>query len=138
MKIILTGHGETSIAMKGAIEMIFGKADNFYPVPFVMGEGLESLTRKIEDTISNFDETEEILVISDLFSGTPYNAAATLCLKKKVTDVIAGMSLPICLEVANFANTKKVSELVPFILGNSPSYTRALSQELNIQEEDDL
>lgn len=34
MKIVLIGHGHTAEAMKGAVEMIFGKVPDFYPVAF--------------------------------------------------------------------------------------------------------
>ncbi|UQS81455.1 PTS sugar transporter subunit IIA [Bombilactobacillus folatiphilus] len=138
MQVILTGHDKTAIAMKSAVEMIFGQVDNFQEVPFLQGEGLETVQAKMKAVIKQFDTNEEILVIADLFSGTPYNAASTLCLKGLVTDVIAGMSLPICLEVANMSLSMTCSQLTREINQNSTSYTRILSLELQKTEEDDM
>ncbi|KRL05079.1 PTS sugar transporter subunit IIA [Liquorilactobacillus oeni] len=140
MNIILVGHHKTAVSMKNAVEMIFGKVEDFYPVTFLPKEGLQELTAKLENTIQRLDKTREILVVADLFSGTPYNAAATLYLQHKVTDVIAGMSLPICLEIATQKDNMNTSELVHYILDNSASYTKVLSDVLQQQknEEEDF
>lgn len=136
MKIILIGHGETGVAFKNAVEMIFGKADDLIPLTFKQGEGIKDITEKIQSAITNFD-SNKVLVVTDLFSGTPYNAAAAMALKGQVKDVIAGMSLPIMLEIVTQMNTSSIEKLVIQILKDSPKFTRALSQELNIQEKED-
>lgn len=134
MNIILIGHQKTAVSMKNAVEMIFGEVKDFYPLNFLPKEGLQELTAKLEHTIKKLDQSQEILVIADLFSGTPYNAASTLYLQNEVTDVIAGMSLPICLEVASQKESMSTSELVHYILNNSTTYTKALSEVLTQQQ----
>ncbi|MFC6181337.1 PTS sugar transporter subunit IIA [Lactiplantibacillus daowaiensis] len=126
MKVVLIGHGHTAEAMKGAVEMIFGKVDDFYPIAFLPKEGLQDLVTKMKAVTDAFD-ADDTLVIADLFAGTPYNAAATLALQHEVHDVIAGMSLPICLEVASQMANMQVEELVTYIMKNSDGYTKALS-----------
>ncbi|VDG22592.1 PTS sugar transporter subunit IIA [Lactiplantibacillus mudanjiangensis] len=126
MKVVLIGHGHTAEAMKGAVEMIFGEVADFYPVAFLPKEGLQELIAKMKTVTDNF-EAKDTLVIADLFAGTPYNAAATLALQHEVQDVIAGMSLPICLEIASQMNQLSVTELVTYIMKNSRDYTKALS-----------
>lgn len=136
MKIVLIGHGNTAEAMKNAVEMIFGKVSDFYPVAFLPREGLQDLMYKLEDVVKGFD-SKDILVVADLFSGTPYNAAATLALKGRVSDVIAGMSLPICLEAAAQMSAMSVEELVRYLIANSASYTKALSMVVKEQNEEE-
>ncbi|VDG32009.1 PTS system, mannose-specific IIB component [Lactobacillus sp. wkB8] [Lactiplantibacillus mudanjiangensis] len=126
MKVVLIGHGHTAEAMKGAVEMIFGEVADFYPVAFLPKEGLQELITKMKTVTDDF-EAKDTLVIADLFAGTPYNAAATLALQHEVQDVIAGMSLPICLEIASQMNQLSVTELVTYIMKNSRDYTKALS-----------
>jgi len=136
MKVVLIGHDHTAEAMKSAVEMIFGEVADFYPIAFLPKEGLKELTSKMK-AITNSFEANETLVIADLFSGTPYNAAATLALEGNVKDVIAGMSLPICLEVASQMNSMSVEELVQYILKNCGTYTKALSVVNKEQAEED-
>lgn len=137
MDFILVGHGTTGIAMKNAVEMIFGESPSFYPLSFKPGEGLTDLSKKIEKTIDDHSlSSDRTLVVTDLFCGTPYNVSAALAMKGKVKDVIAGMSLPICLELAQAADKGTVSETVEHIIQASPAYTRALSKELQKQPDE--
>lgn len=79
------------------------------------------------------------MILTDLFSGTPYNASASLVIKHKAQDVIAGMSLPICLEIATQMDNKSSSEIVEYIMGNCQDYTKAFSiVNQSIEEEDDF
>ncbi len=137
MNIILIGHGRTGSAMKSATEMIFGEMPRFYPAEFLPGEGYESLTEKLEQIVrSNDMRPEETIIVTDLFSGSPYNASATLALKGEVSDVIAGMSLPMCLTLAQYAEADDPSEAVGQIAEQAPTFTRILSTELRQQEEE--
>ena len=134
MKVVLIGHGETGVAFKKAIEMIFGKADDLIPLTFNPGEGLKDVNQKIENATKDFD-AKDVLVITDLFSGTPYNSAAALALKGKVKDVVAGMSL--LLEVVTKMNSTSIEDLVKVIMKDAPMYTHALSDEMKKQDEED-
>ncbi len=138
MKVILIGHGKTGVAFKEAIQMIFGKAEDFIALTFEPGEGIEDVKNKILQASSKFS-TDQILIVTDLFSGTPYNAAADLALNGKAKDVIAGMSLPILLEIATKMTSVSITELVQEILADSANYTTALSWEMKkIEKEDDF
>lgn len=136
MKVVLIGHGETGVAFKKAVEMIFGKADDFIPLAFNPGEGLKDVNQKIEKAIKGTN-AKDVLVITDLFSGTPYNSAAGLALKGKVKDVVAGMSLPMLLEVVTKMDNTSIEDLVKTILNDAPMYTHALSNEMKKQDEED-
>ena len=136
MKVILIGHGKTGIAFKEAVEMIFGKAENLIALTFAPGEGLEDVCDKII-TASSGITSDQILIVTDLYSGTPYNAAASLVLKGKAKDVIAGMSLPILLEIVTKMNSTSITDIVKGILQDSGTFTTALSAEMQKQEEED-
>lgn len=76
----------------------------------------------------------------DLFSGSPYNASATLALKGEVSDVIAGMSLPICLVLAEQAATgqQNTSAAVAAVADQAQTFTRILSRQTQNEEDEDL
>lgn len=138
INIILVGHGKTGPAMKDAVEMIFGAMPRCYPVEFLPGDGYESLTATLEETVStNRLRPEETIVVADLFSGSPYNAAATLAIKGRVSDVIAGMSLPICLTLAQYATADDPAPAVREIAAQAATFTRILSDELKQSEDEE-
>ncbi|KRL40129.1 MAG: PTS sugar transporter subunit IIA [Liquorilactobacillus nagelii] len=138
MKVILVGHANTAVSMKQAIEMIYGEAPDIYTLTFSPKEGLADLKVKLEKQIAGFED-DQVLVVTDLFSGTPYNAAATLAISGKVTDVIAGMSLPICLEIVPLIQSATVEQVVTTVMQNYQNYTKAFSViSKKDLEEDDL
>lgn len=138
MKVILVGHANTAVSMKQAIEMIYGEAPDIYTLTFSPKEGLADLKVKLEKQIAGFED-DQVLVVTDLFSGTPYNAAATLAISGKVTDVIAGMSLPICLEIVPLIQSATVEQVVTRVMQNYQNYTKAFSViSKKDLEEDDL
>ncbi|MFT4294689.1 MAG: PTS sugar transporter subunit IIA [Micropruina sp.] len=138
MNVILVGHGKTGPAMKDAVEMIFGAMPRFYPVEFLPGDGYESLTATLEATIKDNElAAEATVVVADLFSGSPYNAAATLAIKGGVSDVIAGMSLPICLTLAQYADDGDPRRAVGEIAAQASTFTRILSDELKKSEDEE-
>lgn len=136
-KIILVGHGNTGVAFKEAIEMIFGKAPDFIPLTFEPGEGLKDVKDKIVSSVSGVN-AEDILVVTDLFSGTPYNAAAILALEGKVKDVVAGMCLPMLLEIATSIKNKDIKDIVAMISTDSSEYVKVLSRVQDDDGEDDF
>jgi PTS system sorbose-specific IIA component len=138
LKVILVGHANTAVSMKQAIEMIYGEAPDIYTLTFSPKEGLADLKVKLEKQIAGFED-DQVLVVTDLFSGTPYNAAATLAISGKVTDVIAGMSLPICLEIVPLIQSATVEQVVTTVMQNYQNYTKAFSViSKKDLEEDDL
>lgn len=136
MEIILVGHAQTAKAFKEAVEMIYGEVPNFHPVDFTPKEGLQSLTSKIVSKIEP-NKAAETLIITDLFSGTPYNASAELVLKKKAADVVAGMCLPMLLEVAVISSSMSVSQLVAHLMKNKEEFSTSLSEKAKTDTEED-
>lgn len=110
-KIILTAHGALAPEMKKSAEMIFGSLDKMSSVPFLVAEGLDSLTSKIKAEVDKTDE--DCLIVCDLFAGTPFNASCTIAMQSnKTVEVLAGMSLPMVLELVSMVETLSVEELV--------------------------
>ncbi len=136
MEIILVGHAHTAKAFKEAVEMIYGEVPNFHPIDFTPKEGLQSLTNKIISAIDP-KKASSTLIITDLFSGTPYNAAAELVLKKKAADVVAGMCLPMLLEVAVNANSMSVSQLVSHLMKIKEEFSTSLSEKMTTNAKED-
>lgn len=134
--VVLIGHGTSGVAFKGAIEMIFGKAPSLIPLSFEPGEGLTDVSKKVEKATKGYNP-DDILVVTDLFSGTPYNACSKLALEGKVKDVVAGMSLPLLLDVVTNINQKSIDEIEKIILKDSSKYTCILSEELKKKSMED-
>lgn len=95
--ILLVGHGRLAIEMKCSGEMIYGQLPMVSAVAFLKEDGLDSLSAKIKEVAR---QHEELLILTDLFCGTPYNAGCKVAMEEKnqQIEVLSGMSLPMLLE----------------------------------------
>ncbi|OCL18798.1 hypothetical protein A9G07_11180 [Gilliamella sp. wkB72] len=96
MNFILAGHGNIAVEMKNSIEMIAGEYPNVRAITFQLGDGIETLKDKYLKIINQSTE-QPFIIITDIFSGSPYNAAAILAMQSENIEVISGLSLPLCL-----------------------------------------
>ena len=112
MRIILISHGEFSRGALQAASMIIGECDYISAVGLVPEDDLDSMAAKIEAEIEkNHAEKEEILVLSDLFYGSPFNSVIPLMSKYKLRH-ITGMNLAMIIEAANMIQNGENMEAV--------------------------
>lgn len=96
--VVVGSHGNLSEEMIHTAEMIVGKQENIGYVEFFPGEGIDCLKKKYEEQFSRMDTADGILVLTDIFGGSPYNAAAGLAFSQNNMDVIAGTNVPMVIE----------------------------------------
>ncbi|WP_100488471.1 PTS sugar transporter subunit IIA [Sporolactobacillus pectinivorans] len=135
--IIVCAHGDLAESFKRSIEMIFGKVENLFPIRFVQGENPDDIKKKITETIDKND-LKSILILTDLFCGSPYNASASLAFENSNIEVICGVNLPICLEAVSNQNMKNLTEIVSYIKQIAPETVKSFRDVLNKQDEEGL
>jgi PTS system mannose-specific IIB component len=97
--IILTSHGEFANGIKQSGEMIFGQQPDVASVVLLPSEGPEQLRAKLQEAISTMSDQEQILIICDLWGGTPFNQSSALLEGHEDTwAIVTGMNLPMLLE----------------------------------------
>lgn len=97
--IILASHGDFATGIKMSGQMIFGEQENVQAVTLAPSEGPDDLRKKIEDAIATFDDQEQVLILCDLFGGTPFNQSNSLINGHEDTwAIVTGMNLPMLIE----------------------------------------
>lgn len=134
--IIVCAHGDLAESLKRSVEMIFGKTEAFYPIRFVPGENLEDIKKKLVAVVEKY-ELNNILVLTDLFGGSPYNASATLAFERNDMDVVSGVNLPICIEAVANRTQKSLDQIVPYIQQIAVDSVKSF-RSLMTEEEEDL
>ena len=89
--IIIVTHGEYGKAMLASSELIMGEQENVQAFGFYLGESVEHL----RDSIL---QGSEILILTDMRSGSPFNVTASL-MKDHTFEHLTGINLPILLEI---------------------------------------
>jgi PTS system mannose-specific IIA component len=98
LHIFIISHANLSKAMLESAEMIMGEQKNVYTFGLYPGEETDDLKKRVDEKICELPEGEEVLVLSDLFYGSPFNAMVSLLNEHKFHH-ITGINLPILLEI---------------------------------------
>ncbi|CUU49147.1 PTS system mannose-specific EIIAB component [Clostridium beijerinckii] len=136
--IIVGTHGDLSKELVKSAEMIYGEQKNIGCVTFKPGEGIENLLDKYNKLIQELNCTEGILVMVDLFGGSPFNAASMIALEKEDMEVITGVNMPMLLEVfASRDISSSLSELLEIAKNGGKNAIKQLEKQAGRNLDDD-
>ena len=94
--------------MIGAAEFIIGsRPESIESVSIDLSENAEKLREKIARGIKKVKEQEGVIILTDMFGGTPSNLSYSF-LEEGHIEVLAGVNLPILIQAVN---TRKKMEL---------------------------
>lgn len=110
IKIIVISHGSLSQSLVESAELIAGKADNVETFGLNAGDDIEVFKEKIEKSIAEGMKDSELLVLTDLMYGTPFNIVSSLMEDYKFHHM-TGVNLPIYLEVVTSKKFMEIDEL---------------------------
>lgn len=104
MNIILVSHGDLAKGILSSAQMIIGKQENIEAFGLYPQSSVDDLEKMLETELEKVKETEEILIMTDLFSGSPFNVVTRLMHRYPKVQHITGMNLPLLLEVVTKCN----------------------------------
>lgn len=97
--IILASHGEFANGILQSSEMIFGKQQDVQAVCLYPNEGPDDFRKKLEDAIATLSDQNQVLILCDLWGGTPFNQSSALIKGHEDTwGIVTGMNLPMIIE----------------------------------------
>ncbi len=97
--IILVTHGKLAQEFALALEHIVGKQAQLAAINIMADDDMEKKRKEILDAITAADTGEGVVILTDMFGGTPSNLAIST-MKPKSVDVIAGLNLPMLVKLA--------------------------------------
>ncbi len=108
--LLIVTHGDMGEGILQAAEMIVGPLKGVTALSLNQGESLEDLHQRLSNSIVGLDSGGGVLVMLDLFGGTPANAAA-LALDRDGVEAVAGVNLPMLVEALQYRETVPLSQL---------------------------
>lgn len=96
--VVLVGHGGLANCFVQAIEHVVGPQSQLVAISINPDDDLEAKRQDILKQIKKVDNGEGVIVVTDMFGGTPSNLAMSL-LDCSSIDVIAGMNLPMLIKM---------------------------------------
>ena len=113
--VVVVTHCHLAEEMISAAQLVVGEElKQFQSVSIDPKDGAEEIRGKIIAAIRKVDTGQGILILTDMYGGTPSNISLSFLEEKKI-EVITGVNLPMLLKLATYQDGKDLEELAVFI-----------------------
>lgn len=98
--LVLVTHGRLAEEFRHACEHVVGPLDNFETVSIGPEDDMEQRRRDIVSAVSRADSGSGVIILTDMFGGTPSNLAISVMEADKI-EVVAGVNLPMLIKLSS-------------------------------------
>ena len=124
MKVIVVSHGSYARGLVDTVQMIAGKQEDLEAFGLEPEESVYTLKEKIRQSIEQASQEEEILILTDIFYGSPFNTVISLMPEYDLYHV-TGINLPLMMEVImGRISGKHAEEICKELLKAAPDTVR--------------
>jgi PTS system mannose-specific IIA component len=95
--IVICCHGKMGEGMRDAAEMIIGPQEQLRVISVQPGDGGNDVLEGLTKAIKEVDSGDGVLMVTDLFGGTPTNIGCAL-LGESSIEVVTGFNLPLLIK----------------------------------------
>jgi mannose/fructose/sorbose-specific phosphotransferase system IIA component len=96
--IVLAAHGSLPAGLLDSTRLIYGDPAQTAVVALMPGDSLEGLIERLRAAVQEVNTGEGVLILLDMFGGTPANAAALITQQQAQVQAVTGANLPMLLE----------------------------------------
>jgi PTS system mannose-specific IIA component len=107
---VIVTHGQLANELVSAAEMIVGEINHVTAVSIGWHDDVEVAREEIERAVHRVDAGSGVLLLTDMFGGTPTNIAASFLASAQV-EVVTGVNLPMVIKLAAQEKEETLPEL---------------------------
>jgi PTS system mannose-specific IIA component len=112
--VIITTHGSLGNELIKAAELIKGKLEGVSSVSVDQKKAMEEIKKEMSSSIKKLDSGQGVLILTDLFGGTPSNLSLSF-LKEGKLEVVTGVNLPMMLKLYDKRQEMNLKEFAFYI-----------------------
>ncbi len=127
--LVLVTHGRLAEELSSALEHVVGAQTNIASVCIGPDDDMERRRADILDSVAEVDDGDGVVLLTDMFGGTPSNLAISIMEKAKV-EVIAGVNLPLLVKLASVRESESLADAVEAAQKAGRKYINIASQLL--------
>ena len=128
--LVLVTHGQLAEEFRHAVEHVVGPHENFETVAIGADDDMEQRRRDIVDAVARADTGSGVIILTDMFGGTPSNLAISVMESGK-TEVIAGMNLPMLIKLSSVRTSNNMASALHEAQTAGRKYINVASQLLS-------
>lgn len=130
--VLITTHGNLGSELIKAAELIRGSLKGVMHVSIDQTKGVEEIKREISSSIKKIDQGKGVLILTDLFGGTPSNISLSF-LKEGKVEVITGVNLPMLLKLPDIRDSVSLKECAQLVKDYGVKNISLASEILNMK-----
>jgi mannose PTS system EIIA component len=127
--IVIVTHGRLAIEFRAALEHVVGTQDQFETVTIGPDDNVEQRRRDIIEAVKKVDSGDGVMILTDMFGGTPSNLAISVMSRPKV-EVLAGINLPMLIKLVKVRDEAPLAEAVAAAQESGRKYITIASRVL--------
>ena len=127
--MVLVTHGRLAAEFIAALEHVVGPQSHVAAVCIGPEDDMEQRRQDILDCVRAVDTGEGVVLLTDMFGGTPSNLAISVMDRAKI-EVIAGINLPMLIKLASLRQSEPLADAVRGAQEAGRKYINVASQLL--------
>jgi PTS system mannose-specific IIA component len=127
--MVLVTHGRLAQEFLDALEHVVGPQKNAVAICIGADDDMEQRRREIIDSVAKTDKGKGVVLLTDMFGGTPSNLAISVLDQGRV-EVIAGVNLPMLIKLASLRDGESLASAVTQAQEAGRKYINVASQLL--------
>ena len=112
--VVIVTHYRLGDEFLQALRLIVPEAPEFHSVAIEPTQTVDEMRSKISAALKAADRGDGVLVLTDMFGGTPSNISLSF-LEEQHVEVVTGLNLPMLIKLATLAEEKPLEDLAAFI-----------------------
>jgi PTS system mannose-specific IIA component len=107
---VIVSHGQVATELLSAAETVVGDLNHINAVSIGWHDDVDVAKNEIERAIGNVSQGRGVLVLTDMFGGTPTNISA-MFIKEGEVEIVTGVNLPMVIKLASYSGDADLTEL---------------------------
>ena len=126
---LVVTHGQLGQELVAAAQAIVGEISYIVAVSIGWNDDVNESKKKIEQAVQEVDQGKGVIILTDMFGGTPSNLSFPL-LKTNELEIVTGVNLPMVIKLANQSGSDSLLELVTKVKKQGQSHISIASELL--------
>jgi mannose PTS system EIIA component len=127
--VVVVSHGQLAKEFVAAAEHVLGAQSQMLSVSIGPDDDMGERRRDILEAVKSVDDGAGVIILTDMFGGTPSNLAISIINETKV-EVIAGVNLPMLIKLAVERGRTSLAQAAALAQEAGRHYIRVASAEL--------
>ena len=128
--LVVVTHGLLAKEFRAAVEHIVGPQEHFETVSIGAEDDMEQRRQDIVDAVASADAGHGVIIVTDMFGGTPSNLAISVMDAGRV-EVVAGMNLPMLIKLSSIRAGNDMADSLSEAQNAGRKYINVASQILS-------